>query len=191
MAPAKLAGSVRGYMRLPIRGFGLLELMITVALLAILAGIALPSFQTTIRSNRVTTATNNLLAAINQARGEAVTRARPVTVCAASSDRSTCSASAAGWDTNGWLIVCTNAAGTTAESCTTGDEDEALLRVFEPGTQVEITTTVTHLTFDRRGAVPAQVDFALEPDGCSGTQRRELQVNIMGRTRSLQKSCTT
>lgn len=53
-------------------GFTLVELMVTVAVLAILSTIAYPSFQSTIRSNRVATTTNELIASLALARSEAI-----------------------------------------------------------------------------------------------------------------------
>jgi type IV fimbrial biogenesis protein FimT len=61
-------------------GFTLLELMITVAIAAILLGIAIPSFIGSIRSNRLTASANDLVTALNVARSEAVKRGRNVTV---------------------------------------------------------------------------------------------------------------
>ena len=42
-------------------GFTMVELMVTVAVLAILAGIALPSFQASLRSNRAATTRANVV----------------------------------------------------------------------------------------------------------------------------------
>jgi type IV fimbrial biogenesis protein FimT len=56
--------------------------MITVAIAAILLGLAAPSFTDTIRNNRLTTAANDLLHSTQLARSEALKRQTPVVVCA-------------------------------------------------------------------------------------------------------------
>lgn len=63
-------------------GFTLIELLVTVAVAAIVATVALPSFITTIRDNRMAAQTNELLAAVNLARSEAAKRQAEVRVCA-------------------------------------------------------------------------------------------------------------
>src|SRR5689334_185 len=51
-------------------GFTLVELMVTVAVLAIMAGLAVPSFQATVNANRLTGSTNELVNALQTARME-------------------------------------------------------------------------------------------------------------------------
>ena len=63
------------------RGFSLIELAIVVALLAILAAMAMPAFQGFIASNRLTAESNEMLAALNLARSEAVRIQRRVILC--------------------------------------------------------------------------------------------------------------
>lgn len=55
-------------------GFNLIELMITIFIVSILLVIAVPSFQETIQSNRMTSVTNELVGALNFARSEAIRR---------------------------------------------------------------------------------------------------------------------
>lgn len=64
-------------------GFTIIELMIVVALIAIIATIAVPGFQGLIESNRLKSTTNNVLGILNYARTEAVRRGEPVAVQAA------------------------------------------------------------------------------------------------------------
>jgi len=62
------------------RGFTLIELMIVIALIAIVATIAVPGFTRLIDSNRLTAATNSVIGTLNFARSEAVRRGEPVEV---------------------------------------------------------------------------------------------------------------
>lgn len=62
------------------RGFTLIELMVTIAVLAIISAIALPSFREMIIRMTVTSTTNELVGAINLARMEAVKRGTDVAV---------------------------------------------------------------------------------------------------------------
>ena len=73
-------------------GFTLVELMVTVAVLAIVAAIAFPSFQGTLRSNRVASANNEVLGLLSLARSEAIRSNRGGGVCG-SSDGASCDGS--------------------------------------------------------------------------------------------------
>ena len=63
------------------KGFSLVELLVVVAILGVLAGLAAPSFTSLIRSNRLTAAANDLLGAVALARSEALKRAQRVVLC--------------------------------------------------------------------------------------------------------------
>jgi type IV fimbrial biogenesis protein FimT len=81
------------------RGITLLELMLTIAVAAVLAAIAVPNMRDFIRNNRLTSAGNDLLRSLQLARSEAVKRQGVVTVCA-SDDGETCSDG----EFTGWLV---------------------------------------------------------------------------------------
>lgn len=88
----------------PQQGFTLLELMITVAIAAILLAIAIPSFQATIANAQLTTQTNNFIAAIASARNEAIKNNARVTLCTSTSATTAnplCTIS--NWDA-GWIV---------------------------------------------------------------------------------------
>lgn len=82
------------------KGFTLVELMVTVAVMAILAMIAIPSFTSLINSNRIVSQANELVAVVQGARSEAIRYNQRVYVC--SSSNGTSCAGSANW--NGWLV---------------------------------------------------------------------------------------
>ena len=58
--------------------------MITIAIAAILLSIAVPSFTTIIRNNRITAQANEFITTVNLARSEAIRRGTTITVTSAS-----------------------------------------------------------------------------------------------------------
>ena len=80
-------------------GFTLVELMVTVAVMGILAIIAMPSMAALVTNSRVSGQTEELVASLQLARAEAIRRNARVTVCAGTGG--VCSGSAT-W--NGWTI---------------------------------------------------------------------------------------
>ena len=85
-------------------GFTVIELLVALAVAAILLALAAPSFSTMFASYRLTAGTNDLVNAAGLARSEAIKRNRSVTLCrtdAAGDD--TCAAAEGTWDN--WIIV--------------------------------------------------------------------------------------
>lgn len=74
------------------RGFTAVELVVTVAIVAILAALAVPSFNSMILGSRLTAGANDLVAALQLARMEAIRLNARVDVCP-STDGTTCSGS--------------------------------------------------------------------------------------------------
>jgi len=82
-------------------GFTMIEMLMTIAIAAILMGIAIPSFRYITNSNRIASELNGLLGDLQLARAEAIKEGRFVTVCE-SDDGANCSNSP-NWQ-NGWIV---------------------------------------------------------------------------------------
>ena len=129
-------------------GFTMIEMMATLAVVAILLTVAAPSLRTFVEENRLATATNDFVGHISTARTEALKRRSNAIVCK-SGGGTTCSATGT-WN-SGWISFADidNSGGWTA-----GD---LLLRTSQgvDSNSVAITTAVNSIVFNRNGETSA------------------------------------
>jgi prepilin-type N-terminal cleavage/methylation domain-containing protein len=118
------------------RGFSLFELMVVIALAAVILGLGAPSFSEFRRNNRLTGAGNDFLSALLFARTEAIKRQQPVSLCASDNPRSAapaCSKSAY----TGWIVF-----EDRNSDCVLDAAPEVLLRADGP-LEAAVKTTAT------------------------------------------------
>jgi len=84
------------------RGFTLVELMVSIAVLAVLLGMAVPAFNNAALSGKLSGFASSLVASTQLARSEAIKRNQTVQLCASSDD--TCDDPADGWSA-GWIVI--------------------------------------------------------------------------------------
>lgn len=154
-------------------GFTLIELMVTVAVLGILLGIAVPAFNDIVRDNRAATATNDLVAAVLLARSEAVKRRASVELCRRNAAGTACAAGA-DW-AGGWLVLANG----------------NVLQVWDPpGGQPVVSGPAGGLSFRASGLPVAAVNFSIALAGCTGEQRRTIAVSATGRLNTGRAACS-
>lgn len=81
------------------RGFTLIELMVTIAVMTILLMIAVPSFDNIALGSKLGASANNLVATMHLARSEAIKRNAAVTVCVSNGG----GCGSGGWE-QGWIV---------------------------------------------------------------------------------------
>lgn len=90
ISQAQIAASLGARLRRPSAGITLIEIIVVLAIVGIIIGVAIPSLSDLLRSNSVSNHVNRFVALANYARTEAVKRNRPITLCK-SSDLTSCS----------------------------------------------------------------------------------------------------
>lgn len=146
-------------------GFTLVELMITIAIAGVLASIALPSFRDFVRTQRVKSASFELVSALTLTRSEAIKRNTDVALTQASG----------GWQ-NGWAI-------------TVGGQ---VLRQQGTYNSLSITDSAdtSTVTFTRDGRTSTSTNFTVAASpGSSSVSSRCISISLSGRPNSKIGGC--
>ena len=154
-------------------GFTIMELLMAIAIVGILAGIALPSFNYAIANNKVSSNANEVVGAFNLARSEATQRGSRINISSVSGGTD--------WATGYriWRDANANAAYDAGEE----------IRVFEAiDSGLTLTGSVAGINFNALGFASGTMTLTLCSDQAA-VNDRQLDVALSGRVNINQFNC--
>ena len=158
------------------RGFTLLELLVAIAIVAVLTGTAIPAFGEMRRNAARTREVNQFVQGVHLARGEAMKRNGVVSLCP-SRDGQWCAADGAPWN-DGWILF-VNGDG---DSPAARDIGERLLHVYPAWREGHIVANRATLSFRAFGQSGVTATFAFCDDRGSSAARAVI-ISQTGRPR--------
>ena len=176
------------------KGFTLIELMITIAIAAILMTLAVPSFSLMINNSKITSKTNEFIGSLNLARSEALKRSNNVSMCKSNTTYSACVSDGTidSYSQNGWLIFSDcNADGVVdntvaAAACADGGVD-TIIKVGESNDAVKIDYQMDFLTYNLSGRIVQGGDIEIPVETTTSNtsiKKNKITINRIGRVRS-------
>lgn len=159
-------------------GFTLVEMMVVIAIVAILSAVSIPSFLGTLQSFRAQSTASNFRSDLQFSRSEAIKQGLPVTMCV-STNGSNCTGGTS-WQ-NGWIIFADPNADKTVGT---------LIRLQKtmPGSDTLVADqSVSALTFSRDGFViglpgTGDVTFAVRSTPVNASATRCVAIGKTGRS---------
>lgn len=148
----------------PISGFTLVELIITIAILAIIALMAAPSFATMYSRQKLESSARELVMKISEARSQAVLLRQSTGVCLASLSNDDCA---------------------TAIAIPKAETQRIFIARLDHGV-TSANSSSTNLSFRRNGSLAVQKNFILERKNLSYC----IQVGVIGDTTIKEGACT-
>ena len=167
-------------------GFSLVELMATLTVLALVAVVAVPSFEQAAMSSKLTSYANAFTASLKLARSEAIKRNATVTMCR-SSDGVSCAGSG-GWE-QGWIVFNDSNANATLDG-----SEIRFAREAATGADYRITSSgsVYALNFKGTGlSATTETVILCRATPSPGNQKRTIGIDATGRSSVSRSAATT
>ena len=179
MNPTSVAASVPAVRRRRrAAGFTLVELMVTIAVAAIVVALGVPSFMRTLARHTIASQAEELQDAVRIGRNEAMKRSGPVVLCRTEeSNPSHCAASGGSWQT--WVLFTD-----VARSGAFAAGDSVLRQRQEASRRTTVTGDAASIHFEATGIAHADTGNAVfvlgERGATDHAQQRQVCVNPRG-----------
>lgn len=154
-------------------GVTLIELLVTIGVVGVLMLIAVPSFQSYIGTQRLRSASSDIVAALNIARSEAVKRNTDITIEVADSD----------WE-DGWTVYVTSGGATIREF--------AAVTGVSYSVENDGGTAITSLEYGSNGRLTGGNGASFEVNNdpaVSGVSARCVEISLSGKPSTDKGSC--
>ncbi|MDZ4731557.1 MAG: GspH/FimT family pseudopilin [Xanthomonadales bacterium] len=133
-----------------VTGFSVIEILITLVLIAISVSLALPSLQQFSANNQVLAASNSIVSGLNMARFNAITTGEETTICP-SADGQSCSNDS--WS-SGWIVFADENGNSAADAA-------ELVRIVEIEGNIQASGFGNALTFESDGTTSRDSDTVI------------------------------
>lgn len=161
-------------------GLTLIELMITLSVMALVVSVSTPSFRQVIQENRMATQLNEFVADFNLARSEALKRGTSVTLCKRNEVGNACSTTAA-W-IGGWIVF------VDPDNDGVIDSGEAIIRLRAPLVGLTLVNFPSNrVTFDALGMT---VGYAATISFCDSRGLAKAKGQVLSSTGRLRVSAS-
>jgi type IV fimbrial biogenesis protein FimT len=157
-------------------GVTLMELMMSVSVVAIITAIAVPSYKYVTNANRLAGEVNGLLGDMQFARGQAIKEGQTVVICS-STDGATCSNSSSWKD--GWIVFSDSNANGGVDP---GETVRRVQNAFKSSDTFNADNNTSAVSFNREGFAPGGniVTITLHDTTADSKWTRCVKINIVG-----------
>ncbi len=156
-------------------GVTMMELMIVVAIAAILAAIALPAFDNFVKNTKQSSTVSQLVSDLGRAKSEAIKRNTRTLLCVRNTAGTDCGTSS-NW-ANGWLICYTNAAGSCDTTSPNGNNPVVVHGALD--SNLSVTGPTNPVQFRPNGTAGAAATLTLT-GSWNGVMTKTVSVSVTG-----------